>query len=100
MPKLTVVQSRALAKTITPAQKAKLRKHVVMKGQGGAGLFSIIGSAGRWLGKNVAPVLSMLAEPVLKEIVLPMIKKKAGLGLRTVGGNGLRTVGGNGRRKR
>jgi hypothetical protein len=84
--KISLAQQRAVARALlTPPVKARLKAHCRHCEQRGEGLLDILGSAGKFLVKNVGDVAKTLGPTVIREIVGPLIRKKIGAGLRPAG---------------
>lgn len=87
-----------LVKSIAPAHKTKIKKHLKQhiqegKGMSGDGLFSFLGS----IGQSLLPIVKSVGLPILKDVLLPAaqgaLQKKLGGGL-TVAGGSLNVPGG------
>jgi len=76
-----------LIQSLSPANKAKLRKHLrehtmAGKGMSGAGFLDFLKKVGNFL----SPVVKAVGPTILKEVLVPMAKSKLGLGLKPSGG--------------
>lgn len=104
--KLTIVQQRKIAQSLTPAQMKKIKSICGKCEQKGEGFSDIFKKVQKFLG---SPLAKAIGKTVLKEIILPFLKKAVkkkltgggckGKGLKLAGG-GLKLAGGRAKKKK
>jgi hypothetical protein len=98
---LSLAERRKLAKSLSAAHKAQIKRHACACQMKGDGLLDIVKSVGKSLGS----VGKAIGPTVLKELVIPLVRQKAGIvpsgrGRRPVKGRGIALAGGGRKAKK
>jgi hypothetical protein len=88
---LSLAERRKLAKSLSAAHKAQIKRHACACQMKGDGLLDIVKSVGKSLGS----IGKAIGPTVLKELVIPLVRQKAG-----IKGRGIALAGGGRKAKK